>query len=82
MSDYLKEVLANGRKLLTDTKTPKKYVEPEKKSGKLPNPAMGSGPLDKDPHKVFVKRAIKEKLKKHEIVEEVQKFCDSADADL
>lgn len=82
MSDYLKEVLASGRKLLTDTKTPRKAPVQESKKPGLPNPAAGSGTLEKDPHKVFVKRAVKEKLKKSEIVEEVQKFCDDADSKL
>jgi hypothetical protein len=81
MSDYLKEVLASGRKLLTDTKSPKKTQVPESKPGKIPNPASGSEP-ERDPHKIFVKRAVKEKLKKHEIVSEVQKFCDDADSKL
>ena len=82
MSDYLKEVLANGRKLLTDTKSPRKTPIPDSKPGKLPNPAMGSSPLEKDPHKVFVRRAVKEKLKKSEFVEELQRFCDDADSKL
>jgi hypothetical protein len=82
MGDYLKEVLASGRKILVDTKTPRKALEPDKKSGKVPNPAAGSAPHETDPHKIFVKRAVKEKLKKTEIVEEVQKFCDDADSKL
>lgn len=83
MSDYLKEVLASGRRVLSDTKQPRKPpVQESKKPGILPNPAAGSGPLEKDPHKVFVKRAIKEKMKKAEIVEEVQRFCDDADSKL
>ena len=83
MSDYLKEVLASGRKLLTDTKAPRKApVEVSKKPGQIPNPAAGSSPLEKDPHKIFVKRAIKEKMKKADIKEEVQRFCDDADSKL
>jgi hypothetical protein len=81
MSDYLKEVLASGRKVLTDTKTPKKHPEPSGKPGKLPNPAAGSPP-EKDPHKVFVRRMTKERPKKKDLVEEVQKFCDEADSQL
>lgn len=80
MSDYLKEVLASGKRLLTDTKS-RKAVEPDKKTGKVPNPAAG-GTLEKDPHKVFVRRAVKEKPKKKDVVEEVQKFCDEADSHL
>ena len=82
MSDYLKEVLASGRKLLTDTKTRgKPPVKTEQKPGKLPNPAAGSG-VETDPHKIFVKRMIKERPKKSELVEEVQKFCNEADSKL
>ena len=82
MSDYLKDILASGKKLLTDTKTPRKALEPEKKTGKIPNPAAGSDPVETNPHKIFVKRGIKERLKKSEIVEELQKFCDAEDAKL
>lgn len=82
MADYLKNVLASGAKILADTKTPRKNPESaDSKPGKLPNPAVGS-PLERDPHKVFVKRAIKEKPKKAEIVEELQRFCDEADSKL
>ena len=81
MGDYLKEVLASGRKLLTDTKTPKKAMKVEEKPGKVPNPAAGSG-VETDPHKIFVKRMTKERPKKSELVEEVQKFCDDADSKL
>ena len=82
MADYLKSVLSTGARILSDTKTPRKNPESaDSKPGKLPNPAAGS-PLERDPHKVFVKRAIKERPKKADIVEEVQKFCDEEDAKL
>ena len=53
----------------------------EEKPGKIPNPAAGSG-VETDPHKIFVKRMIKERPKKSELVEEVQKFCNEADSKL
>lgn len=81
MGDYLKEFLASGKKLLTDTKTPKQVKVVAKGTGKVTAPAAGSGP-ETDPHKIFVKRAIQEKLKKTEIVKEIQKFCDAEDAKL
>ena len=82
MADYLKSVLSTGAKILADTKTPRKNPESaDSKPGRLPNPAVGS-PLERDPHKVFVKRAIKERPKKADIVEEVQKFCDEEDSKL
>ena len=80
MSDAFKALLASGKKLLTDTKQRTK-VQPEGGKGKLPTPAAGSSP-ETDPHKVLQKRAIKEKLKKKEIVESVQKICDAEDAKL
>jgi hypothetical protein len=82
MSDYLKSVLATGRKILSDTKSPKKPLEPDAKPGKTLLPVAAGSPPEKDPHKIFVRRAIKEKMKKSELVAEVQKFCDEADSKL
>ena len=80
MGDYLKEILTSGRQILADTKTPKQ-IKPVGGKGKVPNPAAGSGP-ETDPHKIFVKRAIQEKLKKMEIKDQIQKFCDEEDKKL
>lgn len=82
MSDYLKDILASGKTLLQDTKVPKQAKVTTGSKGKIPNPAAGSMPGETDPHKIFVKRAIKERLKKSEVKEEIQKFCDAADAEL
>lgn len=83
MGDYLKEILASGRKILSDTKTPRKPpTKAEEKPGKVPNPAAGSDPIERDPHKIFVRRTVKEKPKKSVVVEEVQKFCNEADSKL
>jgi hypothetical protein len=71
--------MASGKNLLSDTKT-RKQLQPEKGKGKIPQPAAGSDVMNGDPHQVFVKRTIKEKSKKSEVVEKMQKFCDAADA--
>jgi hypothetical protein len=55
---------------------------PEAKPGKTLAPVAAGSPPEKDPHKIFVKRAIKEKMKKAELTEEIQKFCDDADSKL
>ena len=81
MGDYLKEFLASGKKLLTDTKTPKHKVTASSK-GKPQRPAAAGSIAETDPHKIFVKRAIQEKLKKEEVVKQIQKFCDEEDAKL
>lgn len=80
MGDYLKDILASGKIILSDTKTPKQFKQVSSK-GKISNPAAGSA-LETDPHKVFVKRAIQEKLKKTEILKQIQKFCDEEDKKL
>ena len=82
MSDFLKEFLTSGKKLLTDTKTPKQLKTVASSKGKPSRPAAAGSIPDTDPHKVFVKRAIQEKLKKEEIVKQIQKFCDEEDAKL
>ena len=84
MADYLKDILASGKKILIDTKSPKqlkKESAPAGGKGKLTNPAAGSEPTS-DPHKIFIKRAIQEKLKKADITKQLQKFCDEEDAKL
>lgn len=82
MSDAFKDMLASGRKLLSDTKNPKKPLEPVKKTGKVLPAAGGSGPMETDPHKLLTRRAVKEKPKKAELTEEFQKFCDMEDEKL
>lgn len=82
MGDYLKDILASGKKLLSDTKVPKQHITaPSGGKGKIPNPAAGSG-IETNPHKILVKRAIGEKLKKNQIKDEIQKLCDAEDARL
>ena len=80
MADYLKDILASGKVVLADTKTPRQ-IKVAVGKGKVTNPAAGSAP-ESDPHKVFVKRVIQEKLKKGEIVKQIQKFCDEEDKKL
>jgi len=79
MNETLKEFFASGKKLLTDTKTPKPPNPPSKQKGKLTAPAAGSQ-IESDPHKIFIKRAIDEKMKAVDIVKQIQKFCDAEDA--
>lgn len=73
-SDYLKDMMKSGRKILGDTKTPKmtKATKPS---------SLGNTP-ESDPHKILVKRAIQDKPKKQELVEEFQRFIRAAEAEL
>jgi len=80
MGDYLKDLLASGKRILSDTKAPRKTPEPAKTSEgkKKPVPPMDT-PTENDPHKAFVKRTIQEKPKQKAVVEELKKFIQSAE---
>ena len=73
MSSYLKDVLASGRKILGDTKQ-----LPAPKTEKV-KPSSIHTPPESNPHKVFVRRAISERPKKSEMVEEMKKFIKQAE---
>ena len=70
-SDYLKDVMASGRKILGDTKAPAQ--------SKAPKPSSITQPPESDPHKVFVKRTVQDKPKKQEVVEEMKRFIKVAE---
>ena len=68
--EQIKEFLNSGRKIITDTKTPKTTA---KKSVSLEESvAADTG----DAHQIFVKRTIRDKPKKSEIIEEFKKFIE------
>lgn len=76
MDSILKDFLSSGRALVSDTKRPvTKVVKAEKASKK-----EVLGETETDPHKIFIRRTIKEKPPKKEVVEQIQRFIDSAEA--
>ena len=77
MSDALKEFLASGKKIIGDTKQPKS--QPTKKQ--IPLQESLSEPSG-DRHQVFIKRVIREKPKKSEILEEFMKIVEEAEKEL
>lgn len=81
-NSYLKDLIASGKSFILDTKTPRQIQSPTKKSEKkgFQNPAAGSMTAETDPHKVFISRVINQKMKAKDIVCEIQRMCDSADA--
>lgn len=78
MSSYLKDVLSSGRKILGDTKQLPPPAQKGEEKGK-PKPSSIHNPPETDPHKVFIKRAINERPKKGEMVEEIKKFIKRAE---
>ena len=81
MADILKDILSSGKVLLQDTKQ-RGQLKAVIGKGKLPNPAKGTMPDEKDPHKLFTTRVIQERMPKKEVVVQLQKFCDQEDAKL
>lgn len=74
-SQYLNEMMSAGKKILEDTKAPRRIV----KKGEKPKVASDA-PTDTDPHKVMIKRTIQEKPKKSDLIDEFKRFIDSAEA--
>lgn len=75
MDGIYKEFLSSGRALVTDTKTAKVKSESVKKA----KTGFDTPPLEKDPHRVLIRRCIDEKIKKCDIVEEFKKFIEAAE---
>ena len=78
MEGFLKEFLSSGKRLLEDTK--KARATPTKK-GKASRSEV-DGVQETDPHKIFIKRCISEKPKKAEVVKDIKRFIEGAEAEL
>jgi hypothetical protein len=74
----IQQFLASGRALLTDTKQPRKLPMTSKK-GAAPPPALGA-PAETDPYKIFTRRAVMEKPSKADLVKDIQRFIEAAEA--
>jgi hypothetical protein len=75
MSDYLGQMLSSGRKIIIDTKVPKKAKAPS-------NSIEKATIIENDPHKAFVRRCIAERPKKEDVVKELKRFIVAAEAEL
>ena len=75
-SAYLKQFLASGKQLLSDTKIP---ATKEKREKVAKNATEAP---DSDPHKAFVKKDITDKPKKEDVVKDFQRFIKEAEAKL
>lgn len=79
MDATLKALMDSGRKVISDSKTPKLA---QKKKQVSRDEALGVGPAETDPHRVFVKRTINEKPKRAEVVKDIERFIKQAEAEL
>jgi hypothetical protein len=75
MDGTYKDFLASGRSLITDTKTAKVKSESVKKA----KTGFDTPPLEKDPHRVLIRRCVEDKIKKSDVVEELKKFIETAE---
>jgi len=78
MDGTYKEFLSSGKALITDTKTLKAKSESVKKA----KAGFDTPPLEKDPHRVLIRRCIDDKIKKSDIVEEFKKFIEIAENEM
>lgn len=75
-SGYLKQVLASGRQILTDTKA---VASKEKREKIVKNSTQ---PPESDPHKAFIKKTITEKPKKEDVVKDLKRFIEEVESKL
>ena len=75
MDGTYREFLSSGKALITDTKTAKVKSESVKKA----KAGFDTPPVEKDPHRVLIRRCIDDKIKKSDIVEEFRKFIQQAE---
>jgi hypothetical protein len=73
-SDFLK----SGRGLITDTKCAKVKSESVKKA----KTGFDTPPVEKDPHRVLIRRCIDDKIKKSDVVTEFKKFIELAENEM
>ena len=79
MDPLLKSLMQSGRKLLVDTKAAK---APASKKGKAALATEATEPPETDPHKIFIRRAIREKPKNADMIKEIKRFIEEAEKHL
>jgi len=78
MDGTFREFLSSGRALITDTKTPKVKSESVKKA----KTGFDTPSLEKDPHRVLIRRCVDDKIKKSDVIEEFKKFIETAENEM
>jgi len=83
MDEHFKHFLDSGKKLLTDTKAPRRMAVAPVKGKKDTGPAQPKmSDVSDNPHALFVRRCVHEKPKKSDIIEQIKRFITVAEADL
>ena len=79
MSSFVNDFLQSGRRLVVDTKQPKIRKTERPKDPNTGKPAL---PVAQDAYQVFIKRCINDKPAKKEVVEDIKRFIEAAEAKL
>lgn len=77
MDQTLKALFESGKKLLVDTKQPRK--SPAGKDKKGPVNKDLAGPPETDPFRIFVRKCTGEKVKKADMVKDIERFIKTAE---
>jgi len=77
MDQTLKALFESGKSLLTDTKQPRKSPAAQGKKG--PATKDLAGPPETDPFRIFVRKCTSEKVKKVDMVKDIERFIKSAE---
>jgi len=75
MDGTFREFLSSGKALVTDTKTPKVKSESVKKA----KTGFDTPVLEKDPHRVLIRRCVDDKIKKSDVIEVFKTFIEEAE---
>ena len=79
MSGFVNDFLQSGRRIVLDTKQPRIKKTERPKDPRTGKPAL---PVAEDAHQVFIKRCINDKPSKKDIVEDLKRFIEVAEAKL
>lgn len=79
MDTILKEFLQSGKALVADTKKPRIVMKKDSKKEKVSKAEL-MGEAEQNPHKIFIRRTIKEKPPKKEVVEQFGRFIEQAES--
>lgn len=73
----IRDFFASGRRVLLDTKTPRKVAAKVKEAD-----PVTQGPVETDPYRAFSRRVIQDKPKKGEVVKDIKRFIEAAESQL
>jgi hypothetical protein len=83
MDETYKQFLNSGKRILHDTKAPRRPETTVAKGKADKGPAKPApSNMSDDPHKVFIRRVVGEKPKKQDIVDQIKQFIEIAESDL